>query len=354
MRNGAARLPSPSLKSEEISFFCAQVALVLKAGIPLHDGVVMIAEDCPDRRLKAILGEIAEEVVSGAPLFRAMEKTGRFPPYVPAMIEIGETAGKLESVALSLAEYYEREKALAREIKRAVFYPAMLFVMMFVVIAIVVAKVLPIFGSVLRELGGEVSASASALLDAGEWIGRISLFLVFAVFLILCGLYAASKTQKGAAFVERLLYAAGPLKDLSLKISAGRFSSSMSLMLGSGLDFSRSLALSSELASGESAKKRILSMKDKIDAGGSFAGVLEASGLFPSLYAGMLKTGVKTGSLESVMQRIARLYEEETEALFSRLISSVEPALVTALAVVVGAILLTVLLPLTGIMSSIG
>lgn len=342
------------LMPEEISLFCSQVALLLQAGINLADGMPSMAEDMQKGPLKQVAEQMAQQVQQGIPLERAMEQTGAFPDYVIHTAQIGGEAGRLDEVMLSLAEYYEREQAIRSRLRSAVLYPAMLFCMMAVVVVVLVTKVLPMFDSIFRQLGGEMSKSASALMHLGTAFGRYAFVILLVLVVIGLGCFAASRTEKGKQAFGRF-FAHFPLtRNLAQKMAARRFASAMALMLSSGVEIERSFDLCSDLVGNEFIGRKIELCKQQIAKGASFADVLRQAQVFPGLFSQMVGLGFQTGSADMVMQKLADLYEEQIDTGIANITSIVEPVLVAVLSIVIGIILISVMLPLAGIMSSIG
>ena len=339
------------LSDSETATFCSQISMILRAGVPLEEGVMMMLEDTEDAAGKEILRRILEVLQMGAPFCRALEECGCFPKYVLDMVRIGEASGRLDDVMDSLGAYYERNRALARSIKSAVTYPAVMIVMMLAVIFILIVKGLPVFSQVFEQLGSRMSALALGIMNFGQAAARYSAVLVGIIAVLAAGLFLMRRTPDGKRFLSRIGGALFP--KLYTRIAAGRFASAMSMMLDSGLDVDQSLGMSGELLENEAAREKVNLMKRRIGEGASFADAVAESGIFPGVYARLISMGFKTGSADAVMRRIADSCDEETEGQLSRMIAVLEPTLVAILSIVVGMILLSVMLPLMGIMTSI-
>ena len=137
------------LSNRETAAFCAQLSLLLKAGISIPEGITILCEDEKEGKLSLLL-QLRESLEDGKSLSTALEETGHFPDYLVHMMAIGETSGRMEEVLDSLSSYYERNEEVSDTIRSAVTYPMMMIVMMLAVILVVVIKVLPIFESVFR------------------------------------------------------------------------------------------------------------------------------------------------------------------------------------------------------------
>lgn len=344
----------PPLTADELSGFCAQMAMILKAGIPAREGLSIMRDDADDPQSRALLGILYERVEMGDPLSHALRDAGVFPRYVVDMAQIGEASGRLDEVLDSLTAYYERERSINASIKNAVTYPLVMLGMMLLVIAALAFRVLPIFRQVFDQLGASTSSFAAAVLRLGDAMGAWSLGLVAALAVCAVLLLVLRASPAGRRTLARWLAVFAPTRRLSARIATGRFAGAMALMLQSGLDPDQSLGMSARLADHPVVSRRIADCQARIAEGRSFSEALEQSGIFSGLSARMISVGFRTGAVDEVMKNLANRYEEEIDAELSHLVGVVEPTLVAVLSVAVGLILLSVMLPLMGVMSSIG
>lgn len=343
-----------TFSSEDVSLFCSQVALILKSAIPLADGIGAIKESVADETAVKMIDTLEKAVMQGIPFYEALRSCGRFPDYMVNMIEIGEKAGKLDQVMESLAGYYEREDQLKKSVRSAILYPFVLVVMMLVVIAVLVIKVLPVFSDVFRDLGGSLSDTARVVLSVSANFGIAALVVLLALIVLFIAGVIVSKTQAGSRFFTGFFERFGSKKGLAAKVSSARFASVMSMMLSSGYSVDEAFKLIPNIITNQAVKEKVAHCAELLGDGASFPAAIEEVDLFPGVYGRMVGIGTKTGNLDSVMQKMADLYEQEVDASVNRMVAVIEPVLVGVLSVVIGAILLSVMLPLMGVMSSIG
>ena len=342
------------LTPSEISAFCAQMSMILKSGISLTEGVEIMVDDAGNPAGREILGTIHEELEIGAPLHAALRKSRNFPDYMLTMVEIGEASGRLENVMESLTSYYEREEAVSRAVRSAIQYPLVMIVMMLAVITILVVQVMPIFNEVFMGLGAQMTGFSLAVMNFGEALGQYSFVLLGVAVGLIVFFLIFRATSFGRSFLERFKESFFLTRDLYSKIASGRFASAMSLMLASGMDTDKSLEMVTKLVSTPTVKRKIINCQKMIADGVRFSDALAEVGMFSGVYARMVSVAFKTGSMDSIMEKLAIRYEEETNNKIGNIISIVEPTLVAVLSVIVGVILLSVMLPLMGIMAAIG
>ena len=332
------------LSNEEIASFCSQAAMLFQAGIPPMEGMAILQSDAGSPEGKAIFDEILTVCRQGESFHKALEATNVFPDYCLHMIALGEESGNLDVCMLSLADYYEKEEAISHSIRDAVTYPFIMIAMMAAVIVVLVSRVMPIFEQVYVELGSEMTGFAASLLRVGNHLNRYS----FVLYLF------ATRTQTGKRVTARFLNWLPLTRNFYESVACERFASGMALTLSSGMDTYSSLDMVASLVGNEKMKQKILSCKEAINAGANFAEALTGAGIFNHLYSQMVSVGFRSGNVDIVLKKIADRYEENTNRKLQSIIAVLEPTLVIILSVIVGLILLSVILPLMGIMTSIG
>lgn len=342
------------LSAAELSAFCEQIALILKAGIPVQEGVAIMAEDDRNAREADLLNVIREHAEMGESFRDSLEAAGVFPKYMLDMVTIGEQSGRLDEVMDSLVAYYERSEAVSKSLRSAVTYPVLMIIMMLVVIGILIMKVLPIFSQVFDQLGSQLSGFSQGILRLGGILNQYAAAIVAVLAIAAALLVALRFTKSGAAIYAKMFRRFPGTRRLASKISAGRFASAMSLMLSSGLDVDQSLDMARALVDDPSVQEKISGCQKKIADGASFSDALAEADIFAGVYSRMVSVGFKTGSVDGVMRKIADRCETEADDQIGTIISILEPTLVAVLSLIVGMILLSVMLPLMGIMTSIG
>ncbi len=342
------------MSSEELSSFCDQIALMLSSGMTLRDGIEMLAEDEMKGNDKnhpyTNLYKVVDETGS---LYVAMkENESDWPSYMIEMVDIGEQTGRLEDIMNSLSTYYQREGRIRSAAVSAITYPLVLGVMLVVIIGILLWRVLPIFRRVLSSLGVDSSSSGSVLMKIGSWAGWIVLGLI--AVLVVCALVIMIllKTKARDKVLNFLKNLFPPVRKLTEQLSASRVAGILGLMLASGFPMENALEMAPAALADKESIDKVNFIRDEMKKDLTFQEALSKSGLFADFHNRMLKVGAASGHEPQVMEKIAEIYEEQVEAGLDRLISIVEPTLVALLSIVIGAILLSVMLPMAGVLSS--
>ena len=341
-----------AMTSAELSSFASQIALILSAGLPLYDGMETLAETTKGSEYADLYQKASEGVTETGSLYQALKRDARWPSYLTEMVGIGEQTGQLESVMNGLADYYSREDRIRSSVVSAITYPLVLGVMLVLIIMIMLWKVLPVFQRVLNSMGMEMTRSGSAMMKLGSTIGWVVLALVGLVVLavIVIAILMKTSARDGVlAFLRRMF---PPIRRLSMKLSSSRVASVLSMMLSSGFPTGEALRLMPSILSDAEAGERVKGIHKDLESGTSFADAMEKSRLFDGLHNRMIRMGVAAGREDQVMNKIAGLYEEQVESGIAQLVAIIEPTLIALLSVVIGAILLSVMLPMAGILSS--
>ena len=341
-----------AISSAELSSFCSQVALILSAGLPLYDGMETLSETTKGSEFAELYQKASKGVTETGSLYQALKQDDRWPTYMVEMTGIGEQTGQLENVMNGLADYYSREERIRSSVVNAVTYPLVLGVMLVVIIAIMLWRVMPVFQRVLNSMGAELSGSGNALMGLGSTIGWVVLALVGVLVLavLVCVVLMRTSARDGVLNFLRRLFP--PVRKLSMKLASSRVASVLSMMLSSGFPTGEAFRLMPSILTDAEAAQKVKGIRTDLESGAAFADAVSASKLFDPLHDRMIRMGVAAGREDQVMGKIADLYEEQVEDDIARLVSIIEPTLIALLSIVIGAILLSVMLPMAGILSS--
>ena len=348
-----------TLTNKELAVFCDQMSMILKAGQTPEAGIQLMLEDAATDEARQILNPIAETCNRGESFPKAVRNANVFPKYAVDMIEIGNTSGKLDEVLESLANHYNREESVALAIKSAVTYPFIIVCMMLIVILVLIVKVLPIFQQVFVQLGTEMTGFSKGLLNFGNTLTTYSVAFIVLLFVITALFFFFFKIPAGKVLFSKFCSVFPITKGFYDKIASGRFASAMAIMKSAGLDTDTSLDLAEQLVDNPKMVEKIKLCRKLMEGnnetpGISFSESLSKTGIFSAMYSKMVNIGFKSGSVDKVFKKIADSYDEEIDNSMSNMISILEPSLVIVLSIVVCLILLSVIMPLMGIMSSIG
>ena len=342
------------LPMAELALFCRETGVILKSGIPLAEGMQLLVTEGTYRYLKDPVKLMASYTDQGRSFSEAMENSGVFPDYLLQMVKTGEITGNLDSVMEYLSNFYEKRDLLQRKIRSAVTYPLILSVLMAGVILLLIFRVLPMFNEILESLGGEVPQSARIITRGGMFLKQHLLLVLGGLLgiVLLAGVYAA--TPAGKRTMDRAKLKLPGLRRIYARILSARIGLGMSIVLGSGLGPEKAMAMVEGITGNSYVDALVRKGGDRVGSGEKLENVFAGMNLFPGLFIRMVALGNRTGELDQMLRKIADIYETEVDGMLQKITSAIEPLLVVVLSGVIGIILLAVMLPLIGIMSSIG
>lgn len=338
--------------SAEVASFCSQVGLLLDASLPLYDGMETIAESSKDSKYADLYESAYKGLNETGSLYQALKKDERWPEYMVELTGIGEQSGQMDRVMSGLTDYYERESRIKTAIINAVTYPLVLGVMIVLIVTLMVWKVLPVFRRVMNSMGRDITGTGRILINAGSVIGWVVLILVgLLVIAVFIGIFMlrGSGREKLMSFIRKVFPA---VRRLDMKLNSSRVASVLSIMLSSGFPTLEAFRLMPSVLSNSEVKKKVSDIYDQLTKGEGFADAVVNSGLFGGLEDRMIRIGSTTGREEQVMQKISVMYEEQVEEGIAQIVAIIEPTLIALLSIVIGAILLSVMLPMIGILAN--
>lgn len=345
---------SKRLSNNEVAVFCSQLSLLLPAGITPFESIHLMAEDTATPEGKALLTGIEEALRDGQSFHEALKTADVFPDYVVSMIFLGEESGNLDIIAKKLADYYEQQCIISESIKNAVSYPLIMICLMLLILVILLTKILPIFNQVFIQLGSELSGVSMQLIRLGKSIQSMSgIFVALLILAFTAGLIIY-KSPKGNAWFKAKLHTWNLTKGFYLGVAYSRFAGALSMITAGGIDIYKGLDLANQLIDNALMAQKINVCKEVLRRGDYIHDAMKEAGIFQAQHQRMLQIGYRSGNSDVVLEKISKYYEESTLNRIQKVLGAIEPTLVIIFSLTVGLILLSVIMPLIGIMSSIG
>lgn len=343
--------------SNTISFFCDSIAVMLAAGIQTDEAVNLFIEDMEDTPFRDTCSEVYKGLISGKTLARSMEETQAFPRFAISMVSVGEQAGRIEDVLRNLSVYYNEEARLFEKIRSSIAYPAALFCVMSVILAFTVLVILPVFIDVYNNLSGSLTAGSFNVVGVSLVIGWAALIITLVMTIGALVVFAWSRSGEGRLKVLALLEKFPPTRQAMYQLALSRFMSALATYIAAGMnsdDAMRDALKTVEHPVLHEKVSKAYDLMTNLNEPLSLTQAMAQTNMLESAYIRMLTIGTRSGSLDSALGRISSSYFEESLTQLDKTIDGIEPALAAFLTIAVGATLIAVMLPLVGIMSSIG
>jgi general secretion pathway protein F len=325
-----------------------QLGTLLGAGIPLTEALRALIEQTDHRRAETMFRQIRERVSQGSSLADALaEHPAWFNDLYVDMVRAGQATGNLDVVFKRLADYLQSQRALRRKVVSALTYPAMMVGIGFIVVSILMTLVVPKITTMLVDTGQTLPAPTKVLIMISDlfknywWVGFLS---IAAISFVIERIYARS--DRGRLFFDRSLLRLPVIGDLLRKQAIARFTHTLSTLLQSGVPVVQSLEITRNVVGNKVIADATEVVRTRILEGTDIGTPMRQAGVFPPVVCYMVTVGEQSGELEQMLDRIGAAYDEEIEITTGRLTSVLEPILIVFLAVVVGYIVISIVLPI--------
>ena len=283
-----------SLSNEEIASFFRQTSMLFTAGIGPRDAMQILLNDSKNEKGKELITQIRDICRKGETFSTALKETGVFPDYVINMISLGEESGKTDTCMNALAEFYEKEQAIAESLRGALTYPVVMLFMMLVVIIVLVGKVMPIFQQVFNELGTDMTGFAGSMLKIGKALNNYSIVFL-CIFAVLVVFYIfANHTSAGKKMSHSFLVNFPLTKGFYESVACERFASSLAIAISSGMDTYSGLDMAKKMVEHPRMAEKIEHCKELIKEGSNFSEALTQAEIFSRWFRSALPAVIPT------------------------------------------------------------
>jgi len=343
------------IRSEDITIFTLDLALLLKAGARLDHALELLATESDISRLRTTAAAIRSSILTGESFADALgHHPTLFPPMYVALVRVGEISGTLEKILHILASDRSRAEALHRKVVDALRYPTFLLVAATCVLIFFLMFVLPQLGAVLQDFGAKVDPIAGAFLRLSEFLNANKDLIALATAAALaCALLLARQAKVRAAVTARVVRLPVVRTIVALHLT-GMFCRNLEVLLTAGVDLSVSLRIIANMMStlGDGAAwSRVV---ERVRQGGKLSEALEESGCLPAMAVRILRLGEETGQLPSLAGRVAEFYETKLQRYLDRMVGLVGPLAIIVISTVVGGLIVSVMTALLSVSQSIG
>ena len=341
------------MKSRDLVIMTRQFATMINAGLPLVQALDILVKQSDNKMLQSSLEGVLHDVESGNTLADALRQHPKiFSHLYVNMVAAGETGGILDTILLRLATFLEKNEALARKVKGAMVYPAVISFVAISAIVVLLLFVIPTFQQMFASfdqalpLPTRVVIGASDLLQSYWWL----LGVTGAVGAWLFRRWLA--TSAGRLTFDRALLRLPILGNLARKSSVARFTRTLGTLLSSGVTILDGLEITAKTSGNRVIHDAIMASRNSIAGGESISDPLRRSGVFPPMVTQMINVGEETGDLDGMLTKIADFYDEEVDAAVESLLKAMEPVMIVVLGTVVGGMIVAMYLPIFSIINT--
>lgn len=347
--NAELKIPGMTdrIKMKDLSIMARQMATMINSGLSLLRALSIVAEQTENKALAKTLAQVRNDVEQGVAFSVALAKHDTvFPPLMINMVKAGEVGGFLDQVLVSVADNFESEVKLRGQIKSAMTYPVVVFVIAILATVGMLLFIVPVFQEMFDSLGGKLPAPTQFLVTLSV-VMKWSIGPLVAVLVVFAWWWSKHKNDK--AIRQRL----DPLKlkipvfgKLFQKVAVARFTRNFGTMLRSGVPILQALDIVGETSGNLVLEKAAHSVQESVRAGQSLAGPLAMHSVFPPMVVQMMAVGEDTGALDTMLEKVAQFYDQEVQATTEQLTSLIEPLMIVVIGGVVGGMIVALYLPI--------
>ena len=342
------------IKKVHISRFTRQFATMIGAGLPMVQCLEILSQQTESSEFRKIIATVKENVQSGTTLSEALSRQKKvYDDLYVNMVEAGEIGGALDTILVRLANYREKADALARKVKGALVYPAVVVSVATLVTFIMLRFIVPVFAKMFRGVGAELPAPTQIILGVSAFLQSYMWIIVAMFVAALVGLRYYYKTENGRMNIDKFMLKIPVIGIVLRKSAVAKFTRTLGTLLSSGVSILDALEITAKTAGNRVIQRAIQRSVVSIAEGDTITQPLKETGVFPPMVTQMISVGEKTGGLDDMLNKIADFYEEEVDAAVAALTSLIEPVIIVLMGMVIGFILVAMYLPMFDIIGKI-
>jgi len=345
----------PKVSNKDLVVFTRQFFTMIDAGLPLVQGLTILAEQAENPTFKAILKEITKDVEGGSTLAEAMKKHPKvFDSLFVNLVAAGEVGGILDTILRRLAQFIEKAERLKSQIKGAMTYPIVVMAIAILVIAVILVFVIPVFEDMFKSFGSALPTPTQIVVNMSRFLKGNIHWVIIGLGALIYGFKRYRNTASGRKQTDTLFLKLPIFGNLLKKTAVARFTRTLGTMISSGVPILDALEIVAKTAGNVVIEEIIYEVRGSIAEGQTIAEPLSENDIFPGMVIQMIAVGEATGALDSMLEKIADFYDEEVDAAVAALTSMLEPLLMVFLGGSIGGLVIAMYLPIFGMAAAMG
>ncbi len=342
----------PGLKP--VAIFSRQLATLINAGVPLVQGLTIMQRQLEHKGLQNVVRKVRVDVEAGTPFSEAIAKYPKvFNRLYVNLVRAGETSGTLDSVLERISDFQEKDLALRGKLKSAMTYPVIVLVFALLITYFLLTTVVPQFGGILQQLGGELPLITRILITVSDFLKTKTIVIVAVIGVIYFALRQYYRTYKGRRVIDDVKLKIPVFGTLLRRSAIASFARTFGLLISSGVNIIESLEITKGTANNAIVEDTIENAKNVVMVGEQMSGSLAASPVFPPMVVSMVAIGEETGALDNMLAKVADFYDREVEEAVEGLTAAIEPIMIVFLGGIVGLIVAGMFLPMFSIINKL-
>jgi len=344
-----------SIKAKDRVVFTRQLATLVKAGLPITQALNTAIEQMENPAFKQLLLKIAASVEGGQTLSASFAQYPKlFNNIFISLVDAGEQSGNLDESLVRLADQQEKEQQVIRKVRGALIYPAIVMVVIIGVVIFMVTTVLPQVANLYKELGAKLPFLTSGLLAVSNFMIRFWYLMVLLIIAIIFGVRAYIKTPGGRKVFDGFKMKAPFFGQLYKKLYAARLTRTLSSLVNSGVPLIKSIRIAGQAVDNVVIKEIVDNAAERVKTGDTLSASLREHPEILTLVPQMIEVGEESGSLGSMLEKVANLFEDEVDQAVKNISGIIEPVMIIFLGLAVVLIVIAVLFPIYGLVNQVG
>ena len=342
-------------RAEDVTVFTRDLALLLKAGARLDDALELLANDTDIGRLRPIVIKIRAGILAGESFAETIAvHPSLFPPIYIALVQVGETSGKLNHILELIANERARAEALRRKLTDALQYPAFILLAAGCVLTFFILFVLPQFSSVLRDFGAKSDSTINTFLNFSDFVRANATEITLGAVALIVGCWLLLR-RKGvrAAIISEISRLPG-VSTIFNFYRAALFCRNLGILLSSDVTLTATLRILVDIMAVTGRATPWMATADRVRHGGKLSDALSAAAILPPMAIRMIRIGEETGQMPTLSARVAEFYEAKLQRSLDRIVGIVGPLAIISISVVVGGLIVSVMTALLSITQIVG
>ncbi|MBR2138450.1 MAG: type II secretion system F family protein [Bacilli bacterium] len=343
------------MKTKDLVFWLAQLSTYVKAGIPLTDGVKILAQQDKRAKYKPIYESVIYELTMGEPFSEALNRQGNaFPPMLVNTIKSAEMVGNIEKTLDEMSDYYQEMEDTKKAIVSAISYPAIVMFVAIIICVFMLTYIVPKFVEVYESMNAEINPITQFCLDLSDFLRNNGFVLLAVIILaIMAFIYFYKNLKSFRKSVQQLCMKIPVVGKIIISKEMSSFSRTFATLQKNNVLLTDSIDILAKITGNEIYKEVMFKTIDNLTKGGKMSEVFKDSWAIPDVAYFMMVTGESTGELAEMLDKIADFYHKEERQSVAMIKTFIEPVMILFLAFVVGFILIAVLVPMFGIYGSV-
>ena len=345
----------PKITAKDVVIFTRQFSTMIDAGLPLVQGLTILAEQTENKTFQNVLKRVTKDVEGGSSLAEALKKHPKvFDGLYVNLVAAGEIGGILDTILQRLAAYIEKAEKLKTRIKGAMTYPIIVVGVAVLVIAVILIFVIPVFQEMFSSFGRALPVPTQIVVNMSDFLKGNIHYVIVAFILFVIAFKKYRNTKKGRRQTDALALKLPVFGNLLKKTAVARFTRTLGTMISSGVPILDALEIVAKTSGNVILEEIIYEVRSSIAEGQTIAEPLSEADIFPRMVVQMISVGEATGALDTMLNKIADFYDDEVDAAVEALTSMLEPLLMVFLGGAIGGLVIAMYLPIFQMAAAMG